>query len=147
MSTSKHSMRLITSSWLSQKTFRMIPVSLDAPYSEVIFDPETKTMVLFSKVTKTTFHMLPKLDDNGDLLKVTGKPRPAAPGQTPRDYREGRNQMETFMEFYITEKEEMNSIIELLCDNASDFDYKKYTEASSILEGAPEGPKIELLKS
>lgn len=145
MSTSKHSMRLITSAWQSEKTFRIIPISLDAPYTEVIFDPQTKTMVLFSKVTKTTFHMLPKLDDNGDLQKVTGKPRPAGPGQLPKDYREGRQQMETFMEFYITEKEEMNSMIELICDNADTFDYKKYTEASPILVEAPER-KIELVK-
>lgn len=141
MSTSKQSMRLITSAWQSQKTFRMIPISNDSPFAEVIFDPQTKTMVLFSKVTKTTFHMLPKLDDNGDLAMVTGKARPDG-----KKYRESRNSMETFTEFYITEKEEMNSIIELLCDNASNFDYKKYTEASPILEGAPEGPKIELLK-
>ncbi len=137
--TSKQSMRLITSAWQSLKTFRIIPVSKDAPYSEIIFDPQTKTMVLFSLTKKTTFHMLPKLDDNGDLAKASGK-RPD--GKT---YREVRSQMETFMEFYITEKEEMNSMIEFLCDNADTFDYKKYTEASPIIEGAPEGPKIELL--
>ena len=121
--TNKQTMRLITSAWQSQKTFRMVPISNDAPFVEVIFDPQTRTMVLFSKNTKSTFHMLPKLDDNGDLLKVTGKARPAGPGQVPKDYREGRHEMKTFMEFYITEKEEMNSLIESICENADSFDY------------------------
>lgn len=144
--TTNKTMRLITSAWQSEKTFRLMPISMDAAFTEAIFDPGSKTLVLFSKISKTTFHMLPKLDDNGDLLRVTGKPRPSAPGQTPKDYREARNSMDTFMEFYITEPTEINSLIESICDNADIFDYKKYTEASAVIASAPEEKKIQLIK-
>ena len=59
-------MYVVKSSWNEGETFRLIPVTDDCPYVECIFDPATKVFVIISKLSKTTLHMLPKLDENGD---------------------------------------------------------------------------------
>jgi hypothetical protein len=66
-------MLLVKSSWNEDQTFRMIPLSMDCPYVECIWDPGTKVFVVISRITKTTLHMLPKLDDNGDPAPLKTK--------------------------------------------------------------------------
>ena len=66
-------MLLIKSSWNDGETFKLLPVSQDCPYVECIFDPATKVFVVISKVSKTSLHMLPKLDDNGDPAPLKTK--------------------------------------------------------------------------
>ncbi len=88
-------MLLVKSSWNEDQTFRMIPLSMDCPYVECIWDPGTKVFVVISRITKTTLHMLPKLDDNGDPAPLKTK-RPNG-----RMVKEERRTIETFQEFYL----------------------------------------------
>ena len=125
----------------TQKTFRLMPISIDCAYAEGVYDPETKSLVLFSKTARDTFHMIPKLDDNGDLQLVGGgKGRP-----NKKHYREERKFMQTFMEFIIYEKTEVEEMIKALCENADSYDYKQYTDAIPSIVAPTEGPKIELI--
>ena len=48
-------MLLIKSNWNDGETFRMIPLTIDCPYVECIYDPKQKVLVLISKITKTAF--------------------------------------------------------------------------------------------
>ena len=59
---------LVESTWQDTITFKMIPLSNDCPYVECIFDPSSKVFVIISKVTKTSLHMLPKLDEYGKAV-------------------------------------------------------------------------------
>lgn len=116
-------MLLIKSSWNEGETFRLLPVSEDCPYVECIFDPGTKVFVVISKVVKTTLHMLPKLDDNGDPAPLKVK---RANG---RMVKEERKQIETFQEYYIEDVNAMEALIDLFAVNKSTFDYRKYLKA------------------
>ena len=58
-------MILVNSTFNNQKTFKLIPISENAPYIEAIYDRESKVMVIISNKTKTALHMLPKLDEAG----------------------------------------------------------------------------------
>ena len=42
---------LIKSDWNQRPTFKMVPVSVDCPYVECIYDPESKVLALIG-VTK-----------------------------------------------------------------------------------------------
>lgn len=115
-------MLLVKSSWNEGETFRMIPVSKDCPYVECIFDPSTNVFVVISTITKTTLHMLPKLDDNGDPAPLK------APRKNGRNVKEERKTIETFQEFYLEDKDAMKDLIKLFAVNAENFDYTQYLD-------------------
>lgn len=113
-------MLLVKSSWNETETFRMVPVSKDCPYVECIFDPSTKVFVVISTIAKTTLHMLPKLDDNGDPAPLK------SPRKNGRTVKEERKTIETFQEFYLEDVDAMKELIELFAVNAKKFDFNKY---------------------
>lgn len=117
-------MLLIKSSWNDGETFKLLPVSQDCPYVECIFDPATKVFVVISKVSKTSLHMLPKLDDNGDPAALKTK---RANG---RMVKEERKTIDTFQEYYVEDKDAMIDVINLLAINKDTFDYNKFINAN-----------------
>jgi len=127
-------MMLITSAFRGMKSFSMIPVTQDCPYVEAMFDPSSGILAVISKVKKQAMHMVPRLDDTGQpiKLKVPNK-------ETGKTVKEQRVQIETFSEIYITEKDEIVNFIYMFAINAADFDILpffadvKETKTSSII--------------
>ena len=117
-------MMLVESTWQDTKTFKMIPVSNDCPYVECIYDPSSKVLVLIGKTTKTSLHMLPKLDEYGKA--VSGN----------RGAKQERRSIDTFQEYYIEEEKDIKEITKMFAVNASKFDIAKF------LEKAPNKPSI-----
>jgi hypothetical protein len=111
---SEKSMILVQASWQDAQTFRMIPITESCPYVECIFDPATKVFVVILKTTKTTLHMLPKLDEYG--IAVTGA----------KGTKQDRNKIEVFQEFYLEDQAGILDIIEHFAVNAKKFDYKSF---------------------
>ena len=111
---SEKSMMLVQSSWQENQTFRLIPVTDNCPYVECIFDPGTKVFVIISKTTKQSLHMLPKLDDYGQVL--TGS----------KGTKQDRHKIEVFQEFYIEDATAIENIIEHIGINSKEFDYKSF---------------------
>lgn len=114
------SMYIVTSPWQSRKSFRLMPMTKDCPFSEGIFDPNQKVLVMMSASKKPTYHMIPKLTENGDPLKLKTK---RANG---KDIAEKREVIDTYEEFYISEKAEISELIELIAVNANNYDWKSY---------------------
>ena len=111
-----------------------MPVSKDCPFSEGLYDPDSRVLVLMSADRKQTFHMVPKLDDNGDPMRAKAK------RHNGKEYREERKTLETYSEHYISEKEEIEEAIKDHAINASSFNYSKYMETKK----APAVKKAEL---
>lgn len=109
------SMMIVSSEWNEKPTFRMISISNDCPYNEVIYDPEIKTLAIISKEKKQSFQMLPKLDVNGEITMI----KRALP--TGRKFAEERKVVETYYEYYITKEEEIKTFVSLLAANAETF--------------------------
>jgi hypothetical protein len=130
------SMMLITSSWGEKKTFRLMPIDLNCPFTEGIYDPDGKVLVMISKDKKESFHMLAKLDEQGDPLKLK---RPRA---NMKPFPEERKALETYQEHYISETKEIEQVISMFAVNKEDYDYK------SIMAGlvTPEVPKLNLVQ-
>jgi hypothetical protein len=116
---SEKSMLLVQATWQESQTFRMIPITESCPYVECIFDPGTKVFVVILKTTKTTLHMLPKLDEYG--IAITGV----------KGTKQDRNKIEIFQEFYIEDQAGILDIVEHFAINAKKFDYKSFMEAAS----------------
>lgn len=130
-------MKLITAPWQNRKSFRLLPVTADCPYVEGIYDPDSKILVLLSAIRKETFHMATKLDENGDMIK-TKFPRPN--GKT---YKEERKTLETFTEYYIQEKEEIEEMIKEIAVNAKTFDFGKYMTQQKVIVPEPTSTIIQ----
>lgn len=121
---SDKTMMLVESTWQDTKTFKMIPVSNDCPYVECIYDPSSKVLVLIGKTTKTSLHMLPKLDEYGKAISGN------------RGAKQERKSIDTFQEYYIEEEKDIKEITKMFAVNASKFDIAKF------LEKAPNKPSI-----
>ena len=134
MSAITPTMKLITSAYQGKKSFGLMPISKDCPYTEGLFDPEAKILVLISTNKKESFHMLPLMDPEGKpVLAKNGK-----------EYKRERKLLETYTEYYITEKVEIEEALKDHAVNAGSFDYAKYLEGSTIVPGV-EKPQIELI--
>jgi hypothetical protein len=120
-----NSMMIVQATWNETQTFRLIPIATECPYVECIFDPATKVFVIISKITKQSLHMLPKMDENGDPVACKVK-RPNG-----RNFKEERNKIEVFQEYYVEDKIATEDLINLFAVNASTFDYKAFTEAET----------------
>lgn len=123
MATIGQNMMLISSAFRNAKSFSLLPVSNDSPYVEAMFDPSSSILAVISKVKKNSFHMLPRLGEDGQpqRLKVPNQ-------QTGKTVKEQRVEMQTFSEFYISDKKDIETFIELFAINAGSFDYKEFLE-------------------
>ena len=63
-------MMLVNSAFRNAKSFTLIPVSIDSPYVEAMFDPSSGVLAVISKVMKQSYHMVPKLDDTGQPVRL-----------------------------------------------------------------------------
>ena len=130
-------MMLVTSSFRNAKSFTMIPVSNDSPYVEAMYDPASGILAVISKVMKQSYHMVAKLDEDGQPIRLKN-PNP----QTGTTVKEERRLVDTFSEFYLADALDIEQFIHLFAINASTFDYKaffvdtKKTKKSSIILSA-----------
>jgi len=129
-------MMLISSKWGEADSFRLIPIENNCPFVEAIYDPDTRVLVLISNVKKQSLHMLAKLDEQGDPVKLK-KPR-----ANFKPFPEERKTIETFQEYYITEKSEIENIINMFATNAETFNYSTFL--SGIVK--PEEKKLQLIQ-
>jgi hypothetical protein len=127
-------MIIVTSTWGPRKTFKLIPISTDCPYNEAIYDPESKVLGVISKERKQSLHMVPKLNDMGDVqyLKMGKK-------SNGKEYAEERKTLETFYEYYIEENSEIKDFINMFATNAESYDYDTYLNEPKTMSA----PKID----
>jgi len=125
-------MMLTTSTWKEGKTFKMIPTTGDCPYVECIYDPAMKVLAVIGNIKKDIFHMMPKLDANGD---------PEArktPGRDGVPYKQERRTIETFQEYYLEDRSDIEGFIKHFAINADTYDYTLYLNMEA--EEVPQMP-------
>lgn len=128
----KNSMLLISSTWDGQPTFKMIPAAQEAPYNEVLFDPASRALAIVGKEKKQTLHMLPKLTDTGDVMRIKVQKR-----ENGKDYAETRVSMETFYEYFIENKQEIIDFVKTFAINTEAVDFVKIIEDSFTEKPTP----------
>ena len=114
-------MMLISSAFRQVKSFSLVPVTEDCPYVEAMFDPSASILAVITKVKKNSFHMVPRLNDDGQPIRLK------APNmETGKTVKEQRVSVDTFSEFYVTDKEEIKNFIGMFAVNAKSFDYDQF---------------------
>jgi hypothetical protein len=121
MSKIGQNMMLVGSSFRNAKSFTMIPVSNDSPYTEAMFDPTSGILAVISKVMKQSYHMVPKLDDDGNPMRLKAPNK-----QTGKTVKEERRLVDTFSEFYLSDKKDIEDFINIFAINASSYDYQQF---------------------
>jgi len=96
-------MFVYSTDWYGRKSFRMLPMSSECPFNEVIYDPNTRVLAVISKDKKDKPQMLPKLSDKGQVIQLKG-----VEGQ---QIIEERRIMETYYEYYIDNKSDIEKFI------------------------------------
>jgi hypothetical protein len=123
-------MLLIHSNWKEAKTFKMIPVADNCPYLECIYDAQLKVLAVISKSKKDTFHMLPKIDPNGDPeMRKT-------PGRDGSPYKQERRSQETYQEYYLEDLRDIQEFVTMFAVNYSTFPIDTYFSEEAIVEDA-----------
>lgn len=118
------SMILTTGQWNNQKTFKLMPVTRECPFIEGIYDPNVKVLAMISDTKKQVFHMIPKIDPNGDPEKRKTLAQDGNP------YKQERRTLESFQEYYIEERSEIEEMIKLFAVNADSYDYTGFLDAA-----------------
>ncbi len=127
-------MMLVNSSFRNAKSFTLIPVSNDSPYVEAMFDPTSGILAVISKVMKQSYHMVPKLDDNGQPIRLKTPNQ-----QTGKTVKEERRLVDTFSEFYLSDRSDIETFIHMFAVNADNFNIEEFfvdlqkTEPSKII--------------
>ena len=127
-------MMLVNSTFRNAKSFTLIPVSMDSPYTEAMFDPASGILAVISKVMKQSYHMVPKLDDDGQPQRLKN---PNA--QTGKTHKEERRLVDTFSEFYLSDRGDIETFIHMFAINAENFSVEEFfvdlkkTEPSKII--------------
>lgn len=113
-----------------------MPIEETCLFVEGLYDPTQKVLVMISKNKKESLHMLAKLNEQGDAQKLK------APRSNGKPFPEERKTLETYQEYYITERTEIEEIIEMFAANADTFKYKDVLEKDITI---PETPKLTLI--
>ena len=128
-------MMLVNSSFRNAKSFTLIPVSADSPYVEAMFDPQSSILAVISKVMKQSYHMVPKLNDDGEPVRLKSPNQ-----QTGKTVKEERRLVDTFSEFYLSDKKDIETFIHMFAINAENFDYNEFfvdvkeTKVSNLIQ-------------
>ena len=114
-------MMLVNSTFRNAKSFTLIPVSMDSPYTEAMFDPASGILAVISKVMKQSYHMVPKLNDDGEPIRLKSPNQ-----QTGKTVKEERRLVDTFSEFYLTDKADIDTFIHMFAVNADHFSIEEF---------------------
>jgi hypothetical protein len=132
-------MMLVTIPWTpTEKSFRLIPVSADCPYLDVVYWRDKKVLEINSTFKKQEYAMFPKVDDNGDI-EMRKSPKKNENGQTTTEKQE-RRMTEVLQKYYIIDKSEIVNFIKRFAINADEVAFEKIINETDIV--LAETPKI-----
>lgn len=115
MTNSLKSMLIVSSTYLDKVSFKMIPLTNDCPYVEVIYNPDLKAIGIIGKITYQNPTMLPRLDKNGFPVIIKSLNHKDKSLQTANS--QERVFINTFYEYYINKKEEILNFISMFAVN------------------------------
>lgn len=119
-------MMLVVQEHRGMPTFSLIRVDETCPFVECIYVPDQKQLAIISTVQKDTFHMFPKLDDNGDVMQAKARKVQS------KNYKEERKAIKTFYEYTLVNENDIVAFIEMFAINADSFPFKNVMNPEAI---------------
>jgi hypothetical protein len=96
------------SKWQNKDTFKLMPINNECPYTEAIFIPDNKMLVVISKDKLQKPTVIGKLDDYGMPLTKGGK-----------QVLERRN-MDAYVEYYLEDMKDITSFLDMFAYNSNE---------------------------
>ena len=109
---------LIVQDHRGMPTFSMIRTAETCPFVECIYVPDQKQLEIISTIQKDTFHLFPKLDDNGDTAVAKGRK------VVGKNYKEERKAIKTFYEYTLVNEDDIIAFVEKFAINADTFPFQ-----------------------
>jgi hypothetical protein len=124
----------------TEKSIRMIPVTADCPYIDVVYWKDKQVLEINTAFKKNEYAYYPKLDDNGDMekRKIPGKDEQG----NALIYKQERRITEVLQKYYIIEQVEIIAFIEAIAVNASKVDYMSILTSKGAIVEAPKSSII-----
>ena len=114
------SMMIHTGPWGPVSTFKLFPVTKDCPYVECIYNVTEGVLAVIGVNRKEQFHMVNRLDDMGQPVEIKNAKR------NPDDpHKKQRVTVNSYSEYYITERKEIEAFLEGVAINFKEFNTKK----------------------
>lgn len=119
----------------TEKSIRMIPVTADCPYIDVVYWKDKQVLEINTAFKKNEYAYYPKLDDNGDMekRKIPGKDEQG----NPLIYKQERRITEVLQKYYIIEQVEIIAFIEAIAINSKSVDYMSILMKKDAIVEAP----------
>ncbi len=112
-------MMIYAAKWNDIDTFRMLPLTVDCPFNEAIYDPTEKVLAIISKDAKAKPMMMPKLSDKGMPIQIK---RPDG----SLGLQEQRVVMDAYYEYYLSEKADIREFVENFSINPIHKDFQSF---------------------
>jgi hypothetical protein len=87
-------------------TFKMLPLTSECPFNEIVFDPRTGTLAIVSKDQKDRNMMVEKIGKDGSPIPIKGRLRDGEPATELE-----RRTMAQYYEYYVQNKEDQKAIV------------------------------------
>lgn len=136
-------MMIVSAPWKDQTSFRMIPITEDCPFAEVLYDPNEKVLAIISKLAKDKPQMMPKLNTQTGQVKTT-KGRATEGGPLEDFPVQERIVMPVYYEYYIDSKDDIKAFIEHFAMNPKHTSLSVMNEVKK--EPTKKAPKKEVIK-
>lgn len=120
----------------TEKSIRMIPVTKDCPYIDVVYWKDKKVLEINTAFKKNEYAYYPKLDDNGDMEKRKNGPIKDENGNE-LIYKQERRITEVLQKYYIIEQVEIIAFIEAIAVNSKTVDYMSILASKDAIVEAP----------
>jgi hypothetical protein len=120
------SMLIITSNWGPTPSFKLMPITENSPFIEIIYNPMGKALAVIGTKKKDVFHMVERLDENGDPRVRKGKVMKEEP------FQKQRVTVESYSEYYISERNEIENFLKNVAINHDTFNYKQYLDMKTM---------------
>lgn len=101
MMNNAQSMLVCRTTWNSQPSFKMIPLTSDCPFNEVIFDSTQNVLAIVSKEKREKPHMMHRLDDKGRPIEIKNEQK----------FAEMRVMVDSYYEYYIEHQEDIQAFV------------------------------------
>lgn len=119
-----NNMLLISGMWQGVPTFKMIPVTEDCPYIEVVFMPRDRVLAVVSKVKEDRYQMIHRLDNKGNTIPINGK----KDEKGEQLFEMQRVVVNTYHDYYVVNPIEMEKFVERFAVNGDSYPYKQLIE-------------------
>jgi len=95
------------SEWNGKDSFRLIPITTECPFNEVLYDPENKVLMVISKDKKEKPMFIPALDKKGKTIT----------SRRTKEIQEERQVMDMYYEYYIESITDIKDFITMFAIN------------------------------